>query len=197
MEPKAYWDIADVRVLDAIRRVDRSLFVPEELKNSAQLDQPLPIGYSQTISQPYIVAYMSAALAVEKHHKVLEIGTGSGYQCAVLAELAGEVYSIERIPELSEHARRVLQKNGYRNVTCVSGDGKQGLEKYAPYDRIIVTAAASSIPPALIEQLVTDGLILLPVGPRGGIQKLILGRKLVSGTLETRPLLDVVFVPLV
>jgi protein-L-isoaspartate(D-aspartate) O-methyltransferase len=197
MEPKAYWDIADVRVLDAIRRVDRSLFVPEELKNSAQLDQPLPIGYSQTISQPYIVAYMSAALAVEKHHKVLEIGTGSGYQCAVLAELAGEVYSIERIPELSEHARRVLQKNGYRNVTCVSGDGKQGLEKYAPYDRIIVTAAASSIPPALIEQLVTDGLILLPVGPRGGIQKLILGRKLVSGTLETRTLLDVVFVPLV
>jgi protein-L-isoaspartate(D-aspartate) O-methyltransferase len=140
---------------------------------------------------------MSAALAVEKHHKVLEIGTGSGYQCAVLAELAGEVYSIERIPELSEHARRVLQKNGYRNVTCVSGDGKQGLEKYAPYDRIIVTAAASSIPPALIEQLVTDGLILLPVGPRGGIQKLILGRKLVSGTLETRTLLDVVFVPLV
>jgi protein-L-isoaspartate(D-aspartate) O-methyltransferase len=197
MEPKAYWDIADVRVLDAIRSVDRSLFVPEELKNSAQLDQPLPIGYSQTISQPYIVAYMSAALAVEKHHKVLEIGTGSGYQCAVLAELAGEVYSIERIPELSEHARRVLQKNGYRNVTCVSGDGKQGLEKYAPYDRIIVTAAASSIPPALIEQLVTDGLILLPVGPRGGIQKLILGRKLVSGTLETRTLLDVVFVPLV
>jgi protein-L-isoaspartate(D-aspartate) O-methyltransferase len=197
MEPKAYWDIADLRVLDAIRRVDRSLFVPEELKDSARLDQPLPIGYSQTISQPYIVAFMSAALAVEKHHRVLEIGTGSGYQCAVLAELAGEVYSIERIPELSEHARRVLQDNGYRNVTCVSGDGKQGLEKYAPYDRIIVTAAASSIPPALIDQLVTGGLIVLPVGPRGGIQKLILGRKLASGTLETRTLLDVVFVPLV
>jgi protein-L-isoaspartate(D-aspartate) O-methyltransferase len=197
MEPKAYWDIADLRVLDAIRRVDRSLFVPEELKDSARLDQPLPIGYSQTISQPYIVAFMSAALAVEKHHRVLEIGTGSGYQCAVLAELAGEVYSIERIPELSEHARRVLQDNGYSNVTCVSGDGKQGLEKYAPYDRIIVTAAASSIPPALIDQLVTGGLIVLPVGPRGGIQKLILGRKLASGTLETRTLLDVVFVPLV
>lgn len=197
MEPKAYWDIADVRVLDAIRRVDRTLFVPGDLKSSADLDQPLPIGYSQTISQPYIVAFMSAALAVEKHHRVLEIGTGSGYQSAVLAELAGEVYSLERIPELSEHARRVLQDNGYSNVTCVSGDGKQGLQMYAPYDRIIVTAAASSIPPALIDQLVTDGLIVLPVGQRGGIQKLILGRKLASGTLETRTLLDVVFVPLV
>jgi protein-L-isoaspartate(D-aspartate) O-methyltransferase len=197
MEPKAYWDIADQRVLDAIRRVDRSLFVPEDLKNSAELDQPLPIGYSQTISQPYIVAYMSAALSIEKHHKVLEIGTGSGYQCAVLAELAGEVYSVERIPELSEHARSVLEDLGYRNVTCVSGDGKQGLRKHAPYDRIIVTAAAAFIPPALVDQLVTNGLIVLPLGERGGVQRLILGRKLASGTLEARTLLDVVFVPLV
>jgi protein-L-isoaspartate(D-aspartate) O-methyltransferase len=197
MEPKTYWDIENTRVLEVIRNIDRSLFVPPGLKASADRDQPLPIGYSQTISQPYIVAYMSAALQVNRDHKVLEIGTGSGYQSAVLSEIAGHVYTVETIPELFTRARKLLSSLGYQNITCILGDGKLGFPPEAPYDRIMVTAAAYEIPQKLVQQLAVGGIMVLPVGTPGGIQELISCRKLPSGELDEHHLLDVRFVPLV
>lgn len=197
MEPKRYWDITDERVLNAIRRVPRERFVPAAFQNESHDDIPLPIGFGQTISQPYIVAYMSEQLQLEPHHKVLEIGTGSGYQAAVLAELVDHVYTVECIPELSERAVKTLASLGYENITAVVGNGREGYPEAAPYDRIMVTAASQDIPPALANQLAVGGRMILPIGPAGGLQYLYLCTKLPSGSLATKPLIAVSFVPLV
>ena len=158
--------ISDKRVLPAIGKVDRRLFVPHELANYAYDDRPLPIGEGQTISQPYMVAVMTELLQLSGTEKVLEIGTGSGYQTALLAELAAEVYTLERIQFLSEKAANTLQTLGYKNVHFVLGDGTLGYPDKAPYDRIIVTAAAGMIPPPLISQLHENGRLIMPVGSK-------------------------------
>ena len=185
--------IKDPRVLDAMTRVPRHLFVPEHGRDDAYGDHPLPIGHGQTISQPYIVAFMSEALRLEPNHRVLEIGTGSGYQAAVLAELAGEVYTIEIIGELAERARKTLEQIGYRNVTVRAGNGYLGWPEHAPYDRIMVTAAPDDVPQALVEQLKMDGLMAIPVGTAW--QELRILRRTPSG-LETLDTLPVRFVPM-
>jgi protein-L-isoaspartate(D-aspartate) O-methyltransferase len=156
--------ITDGRVLDAMRKVPRQLFVPEGVRESAYDDSPLPIGFGQTISQPYIVAYMSEVLQLDKQHRVLEIGTGSGYQAAVLGELAGEVYTIEIVPELGARAREALAKAGYTNVHLRVGDGYAGWPEHAPFDRIMVTAAPDHVPQPLVDQLAVGGRLVLPVG---------------------------------
>lgn len=168
--------IRDERVLAAMRRVPRHEFVPEHLRSQAYDDHPLPIDQEQTISQPYIVALMLEYLKIEPSNVVLEIGTGSGYVTALLAELAGSVYSIERHRPLADSAVRVLQRLGYTNVTVVVGDGNQGLAETAPYDRIIVSAAASTIPTALFTQLREGGRMILPIGTESA-QELQLVRK--------------------
>ncbi len=159
--------ITDPRVLAAMGRVPRHLFVPEPLREWSYEDRPLPIGHEQTISQPYIVALMTEALALEGTEKVLEIGTGSGYQTAILCELSREVFSIERIPELAEGARRRLEELGYGNVHVRVGDGTLGWPEEAPFDRIIVTGALPRIPDPLWEQLAEGGRLVAPIGPRG------------------------------
>jgi protein-L-isoaspartate(D-aspartate) O-methyltransferase len=156
--------VRDPRVLDALIRVPRELFIPDDSRSGAYDDRPIPIGYGQTISQPYIVAYMTEALKVEPSHRVLEIGTGGGYQTAVLAELAGEVYSIERISALAERARSTLESLGYANVHVRVGDGYAGWPEHAPFDRILAAAAPPGIPPALLEQLAEGGILVIPVG---------------------------------
>ena len=157
--------INDVRVLDAMGRVPRHLFTPERYRDQAYQDHPLPIGEGQTISQPYIVALMLEALALTPSDKVLEVGTGSGYATALLAELAGQVFSMERHEFLSAEARRVLTSLGYGNVKVVTGDGSQGLPACAPFDAILVSAAAQQLPQALVEQLAEGGRMIIPVGP--------------------------------
>lgn len=163
--------VSDPDVLRAMRTVPRHEFVPEESKNLAYIDSPLPIGYGQTISQPYIVAWMTELLALQPGEKVLEIGTGSGYQAAVLAELGDiEVYTIEIVPELAESAASRLSKLGYDTVVSQNGDGYFGWTEYAPFDAIIVTAAPDHLPPFLVEQLTDDGRLIIPIGPPGSIQ---------------------------
>ena len=157
--------IRDERVLDAMARVPRHEFVPERFQAQAYEDHPIPIGYGQTISQPYIVALMLEALALEPTDKVLEIGTGSGYQTALLAELAASVYSIERHAGLAQNAERVLAKLGYTNIVVLVGDGSEGLPQDAPFDAIIVSAAAPELPSTLVEQLRDGGRMVIPVGP--------------------------------
>ena len=157
-------DVRDPRVLDAIARVPRDVFVPEDQRHEAYDDHPVPIGFGQTISQPYIVAFMTEALRVEPAHRVLEIGTGCGYQTAVLAELARDVYSVEVIQALAVRARQTLDALGYTNVRIRAGDGHDGWPEYAPYDRILAAAAAESVPPALVEQLADTGILVIPVG---------------------------------
>jgi len=157
-------DVRDARVLLALARVPRELFVPEGSRHEAYEDHPVPIGHGQTISQPYIVAYMTEALRLERSHRVLEIGTGCGYQTAVLAELAREVFSVEVIPALAAAARERLAGLGYRNLHVTEGDGHQGWPEHAPYDRVLVAAAAESVPPALVEQLADTGILVIPVG---------------------------------
>jgi protein-L-isoaspartate(D-aspartate) O-methyltransferase len=165
--------VVDEDVLRAMRSVPRHEFVLEEYLDQAYADHPLPIGYGQTISQPYIVAWMTELLALEPGDKVLEIGTGSGYQAAVLVELGYvEVYSIEIIPELAEQAARRLESAGYTALSLKQGDGYYGWEEYAPYDAIIVTAAPDHLPPPLVEQLSEDGRIVIPIGPPGSYQTL-------------------------
>lgn len=165
--------ISDQDVLESMRTVPRHEFVPEEYLEFAYADDPLPIGYGQTISQPYIVAWMTELLELEPGDKVLEIGTGSGYQAAVLAELDGvEVYSIEIVPELAELSANRLAGMGYTNVQTKQGDGYYGWPKYAPFDAIIVTAAPDHLPPPLVDQLAEDGKIVIPIGPPGSIQTL-------------------------
>lgn len=186
-------DITSARVLDAMAKVPRHLFVPESERAAAYRDWPLPIGHGQTISQPYIVAFMTQALDLAPEHRVLEVGTGSGYQAAVLSVLAAEVYTIEIVPPLAEQARATLASLGYRNVHVRSGNGYLGWPEHAPYDRIMVTAAPDAVPPALVEQLKVGGLMAIPVGI--GDQQLQILRRTATGT-ETLTTLPVRFVPM-
>lgn len=157
-------DITSQRVLDAMRAVPRHQFVPESRRDEAYEDSPIAIGHGQTISQPYIVAFMTQALDVQPEHAVLEIGTGSGYQAAVLSLLARQVYTIEIVPPLAERAREALTQGGYRNVEVRTGNGYLGWPEHAPYDRIMVTAAPDEVPDALVQQLKVGGLMAIPVG---------------------------------
>jgi protein-L-isoaspartate(D-aspartate) O-methyltransferase len=186
-------DITSPGVLDAMARVPRHLFMPESERAAAYADTPLPIGFGQTISQPYIVAFMTEALEVDKSHTVLEIGSGSGYQAAILGELARDVYTIEIVPELAQRAGETLEKLGYRNVHVRAGNGYAGWPEHAPYDRIMVTAAPEEVPPALVEQLKMDGIMAIPVGV--GEQILRIMRRTPSG-METIRTLPVRFVPM-
>jgi protein-L-isoaspartate(D-aspartate) O-methyltransferase len=184
------------RVRAALAKVPRESFVPPGAARDAYVNRPLPIGQGQTISQPFIVALMTELLELEPDHRVLEVGTGSGYQAAALAELAGEVCSIEVIPELAERAALALAREGYGGVVLRTGDGSLGWPERAPFDAIIVTAAAPEIPPALIEQLREGGRMVIPVGPHHGDQELILLRKSTTGEVTRKPILAVAFVPL-
>lgn len=187
-------DIHDVRVLAAMAEVPRHEFVPAEYRASAYADGPLPIGEGQTISQPYIVAYMTQLLELDADHRVLEIGTGSGYQAAILGRLAGEVYTVERVPDLAETARRKLEELGFENVHVLQRDGSGGLPEHGPYDAIIVTAAAPETPGPLKEQLAEGGRLVVPVGGRGGQ---VLERWIREGEQVRRErLAPVAFVPL-
>ena len=188
-------DISDPEVLAAFRSVRRHLFVPEEYRTYAYADRPLPIGHDQTISQPYIVAFMTEALNLEAGEKVLEVGTGSGYQAAILAEICREVYTVEIIEELGDSARRLLNELGYDHVHVRIGDGYAGWEEHAPYDAIVVTCAPTDIPPALKEQLAEGGRMMIPVG-RAYSQELVLLRKK-GGELVEESVLPVRFVPMV
>jgi len=183
-------------VLDVMGRIPRHLFVPEEKQPFAHEDRPLPIGYGQTISQPYIVALMTDLLSVDKSDVVLEIGTGSGYQAAVLGPLAKRVYTIEIVPALAEAAAERLGRLRFNNVTVRQGDGYYGWREYAPFDEIIVTAAASHIPPPLIRQLAPGGRMIIPVGGPFFVQQLMLIEKHLDGTVTSQHLLPVRFVPL-
>ena len=187
-------DIRERRVLDAMRKVARHLFVPPTLIERAYDDTPLPIGSDQTISQPYIVAYMTEALDVERKHKVLEIGTGSGYQAAVLGELADRVYTIEIVPELAQRATATLRTLGYTNVHVRAGDGFGGWPEEAPFDRIMVTAAPAEIPKPLLDQLAPQGRLVIPVGPQGAPQWLTIVDRTAKGVVQRRTL-AVRFVP--
>ncbi len=186
--------VTNPAVLDAMRKVPRHLFTPKEYQDQAYNDYPLPIGYGQTISQPFIVAYMTEALKPGKKMKALEIGTGSGYQAAVLAEIVDKVFTIEIVPELATESAERLKKLGYDNVTCKFGDGYQGWPEQASFDIIIITAAAEKIPQPLISQLSENGRLLIPVGPPAAIQELILITKKNGKTIEKR-LTYVRFVP--
>jgi protein-L-isoaspartate(D-aspartate) O-methyltransferase len=181
----------------ALARVPREAFVPEGMEELAYANHPLSIGHGQTISQPYIVALMTEVLDLGPEDTVLEVGTGSGYQCAVLAELARAVYSVETIPELAGTAGERLARLGYRNVHTHCGDGALGWPEHAPYDAIIVTAAARAVPPALVEQLAPGGRMVLPVGVSWLGQDLVLLTKDTDGGVHSRDLLAVAFVPLV
>lgn len=183
-------------VLDAMGRVPRHEFVPDDLRDAAYDDRPLPIGYGQTISQPFIVALMTHLLQPRPGHRVLELGTGSGYQAAVLAALDVETYTIEIIPELGDAAAARLRRLGYDGVRTRIGDGYFGWPEAAPFDGIVVTAAASHVPPPLIDQLKPGGRIIIPVGPPFMVQQLVLVTKQADGGLRTRQLLPVRFVPL-
>jgi protein-L-isoaspartate(D-aspartate) O-methyltransferase len=187
--------IGDQAVLRAMDEVPREHFVGLEFVDSAYADQALPIACGQTISQPYVVAYMTEQLALRPHHRVLEVGTGSGYQAAVLSRLAREVVSIERYRTLAEQARERLRSLGYSNVEVVDGDGFAGVPGRAPYDRIIVTAAAEMLPQTLIDQLADDGVMLLPLGAHGGAQHIIKLTKSQMGITRDN-LIAVRFVPL-
>lgn len=186
--------VSDVRVLDALVRVPRELFIPEDKRGGAFEDHPIPIGFGQTISQPYIVGYMTEALQVDASHRVLEIGTGCGYHTAVLAELADEVYSIEVVAALAERATRTLEGLGYTNVHVRVGDGHAGWPEHAPFDRILSAAAPPEIPPALIDQLASGGILVIPVGVDS--QELRVLRKH-ENRLELLSTLPVRFVPMI
>lgn len=188
--------IRDPEVLRVIRKVPRHEFVPEHFTGAAYDDHPLDIGYGATISQPYIVAAMSQLLDLSKTDRVLEIGTGSGYQAAVLAELAGEVFSIEVVPQLAISAAQTLRRLSYANVHVREGDGYLGWPEEAPFDRIILTAAPPELPSALLSQLIPGGRLVAPIG-RGEDQELIMLDKSVEGTITRRSVFPVLFVPMV
>jgi len=194
--PPFWIEISDPAVLDAIKRVPRHQFVPEHLQDQAYEDRPLPIGQGQTISQPFVVALMTQALELTPESRVLEIGTGSGYQTAILAELAGEVYTVEVRPELQERARATLDQLGYTNIHYRIGDGWEGWPEEAPFDAIIVTAAAPEWPQALIRQLANGGRMVIPVGDESWNQTLWLLTKL-NDDLVKESLGPVRFVPLI
>ncbi|HWR53043.1 MAG TPA: protein-L-isoaspartate(D-aspartate) O-methyltransferase [Bryobacteraceae bacterium] len=188
--------ITDPRVLETMRQVPRHLFMPEEVRSAAYQDSPVPIGRGQTISQPYIVAFMTDLLKTRPSDIVLEIGTGSGYQAAVLARLAKHVYTIEIVPDLARSATSTLDRLGYANVTVRVGDGYKGWPERAPFDRIILTAAPPELPQALIDQLKPGGRLVAPVG-RSWDQELIVIEKAPDGKLKRRSALPVRFVPMV
>ena len=187
--------IEDPRVLAAMDRVRREIFVDAKYQAQAYGDHPLPIGYGQTISQPYIVAVMTELLHLDPQARVLEIGTGSGFQTAVLAELAAQVYSVEQVPQLHEQALARLAGLGYRNVSLRCGDGYYGWPEHAPYDAILVTCAPDHVPPPLIEQLGNEGRMVAPVGSVGGVQRLLLVTRR-GEHIQQRELMPVAFVPL-
>ena len=186
----------DERVLEALGTVPRHAFVPPQERPYAYQNRPLPIGYGQTISQPYIVAIMTDLLDPQPDDVVFELGTGSGYQAAVLAELVEQVYTMEIIEPLAERARETLRELGYQNVTVRVGDGYYGWEEHAPFDGIVVTAAGDHIPPPLVQQLKPGGRMVIPVGSRFFTQQLILVEKQEDGTVRSREILPVSFVPL-
>jgi len=188
--------VNDPHVIGAMKSVPRHKFVPDKYITSAYDDNPLPIGYGQTISQPYIVAYMTEVLNLRKTSTVLEVGTGSGYQAAILSPIVKQVYTIEIISELAKSAAIRLKNLGYDNVEVAIGDGYYGWNKYAPFDAIIVTAAAGHIPPPLLEQLKNNGRMVIPVGGSFTVQNLILISKDGDGNITTRNLIPVRFVPL-
>jgi protein-L-isoaspartate(D-aspartate) O-methyltransferase len=188
-------DISDPAVLKAMEKVPRHLFVETRLRDQAYADYPLLIGEGQTISQPYIVALMTQSLHLKKQDKVLEIGTGSGYQAAVLAEIAQQVYTVEIITSLAARAAALLKTLGYRNIQFRTGDGFQGWKEHAPYDAILVTCAVSSIPPPLAAQLKEGGRIILPLGDARSVQTLVLGVKK-RGSIEMKNMSAVRFVPM-
>jgi protein-L-isoaspartate(D-aspartate) O-methyltransferase len=187
--------VKDERVLTAMRKIPRHLFVKDHLRSQAYGDHALPIGAAQTISQPYIVARMSELLEVGPEHSVLEIGTGSGYQTAILAALARRVYSLERIPDLAQAAIPRMRQLGYDNVKIQVFDGTVGWSEWAPYDRILVTAGAPKVPEPLLGQLAPGGALLVPEGPRN-LQRLVLYRKSPRGEIRRREGEKVAFVPL-
>ncbi len=189
--------VSDERVIKAMNDVPRHLFVKESLRDLAYADGPLPIGHNQTISQPYIVAYMTEILQPDTHHIVLEVGTGSGYQAAILSKLVNHVYSIEIIPELGKEAANRLDKLGYDNVTVKIGDGYNGWEEHSPFDRIIVTAAPEQIPKKLVDQLKSGGLMVLPVGKTSFGQDMRVVKKDKTGQVTTQETIPVRFVPMI
>jgi protein-L-isoaspartate(D-aspartate) O-methyltransferase len=189
--------IHSAEVLRAVRTVPRHQFVPPELAGEAYEDRPLPIGADQTISQPFVVAYMTEALRVSRGDRVLEVGTGSGYQAAILAELGAEVFSIEIVPELSEHARVALDRSGYERVKLRVGDGYAGWPTEAPFKGVIVTAAAERIPPPLVEQLAAGGRLVMPVEDSAtGYQWIVVVEKNAEGNVSEQRTLPVRFVPM-
>lgn len=188
--------VTDAATLAALRKVPRHRFVPARFQARAYEDRPLPIGFDQTISQPYIVACMTELIAPTRTTRVLEIGTGSGYQAAILSRLVKQVYSMEIVDALALQAAARLQRLGYDNVEVRAGNGRQGWPQHAPYDAILVTAAAVTIPAALIEQLKPGGSLVIPVGAQHDAQDLVLVSKDADGRIEKRSVLPVVFVPL-
>jgi protein-L-isoaspartate(D-aspartate) O-methyltransferase len=188
--------VRDEKVLEAMRTVPRHVFVPAAQRRHAYIDTPLPIGYGQTISQPYIVALMTSLLELTPDEKVLEIGTGSGYQAAVLAQLTPHVYTIEIIKPLAERAEKTLREQGYTNVHCKRADGYNGWPEEAPFDAIIVTCAAGHLPPPLWEQLKPGGRIVIPIGGQYELQRLVLVTKQEDGSRRSETILSVRFVPL-
>ena len=186
----------DSRVMDAMKEVPRHRFVPDDMQELAYINGPLSIGHGQTISQPYIVALMTDLLEPEPDHVILEVGTGSGYQAAILSRLVRQVYSMEVVEPLSERAAHCLQQQGYNNVQCRVGDGYFGWPEHAPYDGIIVTAAAPDIPPPLVQQLRPGAKLVIPVGLPYSYQELMVVEKSAQGELHTRYVLGVAFVPL-
>jgi protein-L-isoaspartate(D-aspartate) O-methyltransferase len=185
--------ISDKKVLEAFNKVPRENFIDEESYSDTYDDRPLPIGYGQTISQPYIVALMTESLELKGDETVLEIGTGSGYQTAILAEIVKQIYSIEIVIPLYERAKKIL--SGYKNISLAGRDGYFGWKEYSPFDRIIITAAPEEIPPPLIDQLKNDGIMVVPSGPTGWNQVLLKITKK-NGKLSTIKICDVAFVPL-
>jgi protein-L-isoaspartate(D-aspartate) O-methyltransferase len=186
--------VVDERVLTAMRKVHREEFVPAEFRSQSYKDGPLPIGYDQTISQPYIVAVMTEKLRLRAGDRVLEIGTGSGYQAAILAELGAEVYSIEIIPQLAQMAEQTLQRLGYRNVHVKTGDGYKGWPERAPFDACIVTCAPDHVPQPLIDQLKEGGRMMVPVGEKFAQQLYLLEKK--NGRIMESAIIPVLFVPM-
>jgi protein-L-isoaspartate(D-aspartate) O-methyltransferase len=183
-------------VLDVLEKVPRHRFVPEDENYAAYFNHPLPIGHGQTISQPFIVALMTELLTLNKHDRVLEVGTGSGYQAAVLAEMAGEIYCMEIVEPLAKGAKALLNDLGYANVQVKNGDGYIGWPEHAPFDAIIVTAAATHVPQPLLDQIKPGGRMVIPVGEYGATQQLLLIRKSQDGELQQKNVLPVSFVPL-
>lgn len=187
--------ITDAKTIDAMLTVPRHLFVPEDLRDQSYADYPLPIGYGQTISQPYVVALMTSSLELKGNERVLEIGTGSGYQAAVLAEITDSVFTVEIVPELAQRAEKTLKELGYTHIMVKNADGYFGWEEYQPYDAIMITAAVDHVPPPLIQQLKEGGRLILPLGNPLYYQTLTLVEKR-EGQLYTKHILDVRFVPM-